>query len=94
MRVTTAFWTQGSSPMSMLNAHGVMPAAASAGGSGATTAVSAGLHGMAADSLRDLGIALLVLTIIFAVAAIRGLLPRRAELAARREADRGQAGSP
>jgi hypothetical protein len=44
------------------------------------------MHGLLAESLRDLGIALLVLTIVFALAAIRGLLPSRAELATRRTA--------
>ena len=68
--------------MSMLNTHGIMPASASVTGSGAVTSASAGLHGLAATSLRGLGIALLVLTIIFAAGAIRGLLPRRAELIA------------
>ena len=71
--------------MSMLNTHGVMPVSASTTGSGAAVSVSSGLHGLGASSLLGLGIALLVLTIIFAIGAIRGLLPRRAELAARRE---------
>ena len=71
--------------MSMLNSHGVMPVSASAAGSGAAAGVSAGFHGLAADSLRGLGITLLILTIVFAAGAIRGLLPRRAELAARQE---------
>jgi hypothetical protein len=75
--------------MSMLNTHGVMPVSASAAGSGAAASVSAGFHGLAATSLRGLGIALLVLTIVFAIGAIRGLLPRRAELAARGELTRG-----
>ena len=69
----------------MLNSHGVMPASASAAGSGAAVGVSSGFQGLAANSLRGLGIALLVLTIIFAIGAIRGLLPRRAALAARRD---------
>ena len=71
--------------MSMLNTHGMMPVSASGAGSGAAVSVSAGFHGLAANSLRGLGIALLVLTIVFAIGAIRGLLPRRAELRARRE---------
>jgi len=63
--------------MSMLNTHGFMPTSASASGSGTAFSVSAQAHGLAANSLLGLGIALLVLTAIFAVAAIRGLLPRR-----------------
>jgi hypothetical protein len=70
----------------MLNAHGVMPVPASAAGSGAAISVSAGFHGLAAAWLHGLGIALLVLTIIFAIGAVRGLLPRTAEMRARREA--------
>jgi hypothetical protein len=77
--------------MSMLNTHGVMPVSASAAGSGAAVSASSTFHGLAASSLRGLGIALLVLTIIFAIGAIRGLLPRRAEIAARRELARGGA---
>jgi hypothetical protein len=72
--------------MSMLNTHGLMPASASATGSGTAVGISASTHGLAAESLRDLGIALLVLTIVFALAAIRGLLPSKAELATRRTA--------
>jgi hypothetical protein len=71
--------------MSMLNTHGMMHVSAAGTGAGAATSVSYSVHGLAADSLRGLGIALLVLTIIFAIGAIRGLLPRRAELRARRE---------
>ena len=65
--------------MSMLNTHSFMPASASATGSGAAAGVSAQAHGFAAGALMALGIALLVLTAIFALAAIRGLLPRRTE---------------
>ncbi|HEX4833433.1 MAG TPA: hypothetical protein VH478_20340 [Trebonia sp.] len=72
--------------MSLLNTHGMMPTSASATGSGAAAGISTELHGMPATTLRDLGIALLVLTVIFAAGAIRGLLPRRAETNARREA--------
>lgn len=80
--------------MSMLNTHGVMPVSASAAGTGAAVGVSSSLHGLAAASLRGLGIALLVLTIIFAIGAIRGLLPRRAEFAARREVTTRETESP
>jgi hypothetical protein len=72
--------------MSMLNAHGMMPVSASAAGSGAAIGISAGVSDLAAAWLNGLGIALLVLTIVFAIGAVRGLLPRRAELRARREA--------
>jgi hypothetical protein len=71
--------------MSMLNTHGMMHVSAAGTGAGAATSVSYSVHGLAAASLRGLGIALLALTIIFAIGAIRGLLPRRAELRARRE---------
>jgi hypothetical protein len=72
--------------MSMLNAHGVMPTSASAAGAGTAIGVSAGVSDLAATWLRSLGIALLVLTIVFAIGAVRSLLPRRAEIRARREA--------
>jgi ABC-type phosphate transport system permease subunit len=65
--------------MSMLNTHSFMPASASAAGSGTAVGISNQTHGMAATTLFALGVTLLVLTAIFAVAAIRGLLPRRAE---------------
>jgi ABC-type phosphate transport system permease subunit len=65
--------------MSMLNSHGVMPTSASAAGSGTAVSVSSTTHGVLATSLFALGVTLLVLTAIFAVAAIRGLLPRRTE---------------
>jgi hypothetical protein len=64
--------------MSMLNTHSLMPATASATGTGTAVSVSTQAHGVAAVALLALGIALLVLTCIFALAAIRGLLPRRA----------------
>lgn len=63
--------------MSMLNTHGFMPASASATGSGTAVTISTQAHGAAAGTLFSLGIALLILTAIFAIAAIRGLLPRR-----------------
>jgi hypothetical protein len=63
--------------MSMLNAHGIMPASASATGTGSAVTASAQTHGAVSTSLLILGVTLLVLTIIFALAAIRGLLPRR-----------------
>lgn len=62
--------------MSMLNAHGTMPAAASVTGGGTAVGVSAQAGGFGATALLVLGIALLVLTAVFALAAIRGLLPR------------------
>jgi hypothetical protein len=63
--------------MSMLNTHSLMPATASATGTGTAVGVSTQAHGVATVALLALGIALLVLTGIFAIAAIRGLLPRR-----------------
>lgn len=63
--------------MSMLNTHSFMPASASASGSGTAVSIATQAHGFAANTLLGLGIALLVLTAIFALAAIRGLLPRR-----------------
>lgn len=71
--------------MAMLNTHGMMPVSAAGAGSGAAVSVSSSFHGIAAASMHGLGIALLALTIIFAIGAIRGLLPQRAELRARRE---------
>jgi ABC-type phosphate transport system permease subunit len=65
--------------MSMLNTHSFMPASASAAGSGTAVGISDQAHGAAATALFALGVTLLVLTAIFAFAAIRGLLPRRAE---------------
>lgn len=62
--------------MSMLNTHGVMPASASAASAGGTMSVSAQLNGILSAALLGLGIALLVLTAVFAAAAIAGLLPR------------------
>jgi hypothetical protein len=64
--------------MSMLNTHSFMPASASAAGAGTAVGVSDQVHGTATMALFWLGIILLVLTAVFAVAAIRGLLPRRA----------------
>jgi hypothetical protein len=63
--------------MSMLNTHSLMPATASATGTGTAVSVSTQASGVAAVALLALGIALLVLTCVFAIAAIRGLLPRR-----------------
>ena len=63
--------------MSMLNTHGFMPTSASAAGSGTAVSISTQAHGAATGALFGLGIALLILTAIFALAAIRGLLPRR-----------------
>jgi hypothetical protein len=63
--------------MSMLNAHGVMPTSASATGTTAAMTTSAQTHGALSGSLYWLGIALLVLTAVFALAAIRGLVPSR-----------------
>ena len=68
----------------MLNTHGFMPASASVAGAGTAVGLSAQGSGAAATTFMALGIALLVLTIIFALAAIRGLLPRRRELRQRR----------
>ena len=73
--------------MGMLHVHGLVPVSTASTGISATAGVPQRLNGLAAESLRVLGIALLVLTIIFAVGAIRGLLPRRSELRARRELD-------
>jgi ABC-type phosphate transport system permease subunit len=64
--------------MSMLNTHTFMPTSASAAGAGTAAGVSDQVHGTAAAALFALGVTLLVLTAVFAVAAIRGLLPRRA----------------
>lgn len=63
--------------MSMLNAHGMMPTSASATGTAAAVTTSAQVHGALSAALYGLGIALLILTAIFALAAIRSLLPRR-----------------
>lgn len=63
--------------MSMLNAHGAMPASASAAGTTAALTTSAQEHGTLSAALYGLGIALLILTAVFALAAIRALLPRR-----------------
>lgn len=69
--------------MSMLNTHGFMPASASASGSGTAVSISTQAHGFAANALLGLGIALLVLTAVFALVAIRGLLPRHVRRASR-----------
>jgi hypothetical protein len=66
--------------MGMLNTYGVAPAAASAAGTGASVTASAQTTGTASTVLFALGIALIVLTAIFAIAAIRGLLPRRNDI--------------
>jgi hypothetical protein len=63
--------------MSMLNVHGVMPASASVTGGTAAITTSAQVHGPMSATLYWLGITLLVLTALFALAAIRGLLPSR-----------------
>jgi hypothetical protein len=63
--------------MSMLNAHGVMPASASVTGGTAAMTTSVQVHGTMSATLYWLGITLLVLTAVFAFAAIRGLLPSR-----------------
>jgi hypothetical protein len=76
---------KGKHAMGMLHVHGMVPVSAAVPGIAAGATVSSSSDGLAAASLRGLGIALLVLTIIFAIGAIRGLLPRRAELRARRE---------
>jgi ABC-type phosphate transport system permease subunit len=76
--------------MGMLHTQSFMPTTASAAGSGTAVSVSQQAHGVAADSLLALGITLLVLTIIFAVAAIRGLLPRRADGVLARRMQRGE----
>jgi hypothetical protein len=76
---------KGKHAMGMLHIHGMVPVSAAGTSIGASATVSSSSDGLAAASLRGLGIALLVLTIIFAIGAIRGLLPRRAELRARRE---------
>ena len=73
--------------MGMLHVHGMVPISTGGTGLSATIGVPHRLNGLAAESLRALGIALLVLTIIFAVGAIRGMLPSRTELRARRELD-------
>lgn len=65
--------------MGMVHTQSFMPTSATAASSGTAVSFSGHAHGVAAGSLLALGITLLVLTIIFAVAAIRGLLPRRAE---------------
>lgn len=61
--------------MSMLNTHALMPTSASATGSAAAITTSGQLHDTPSAALYGLGIALLVLTAVFALAAIRGLLP-------------------
>lgn len=84
--------------MSMLNAHGVMPASASAASAGGTAYLSTQIHSFLWSALAGLGIALLVLTAIFAAGAIAGLLPRagRGESGRRRRPHRygHQGGTP
>jgi hypothetical protein len=63
--------------MSMLNTHGVMPASASASGAAGTITTSAQVNGTLSAALYGLGITLLILTAVFALAAISGLLTRR-----------------
>lgn len=63
--------------MSMLNTHGVMPTSASAAGTTAAITTSAQVHGTWSAALYGLGLTLLILTAVFALAAVRGLLPRR-----------------
>jgi hypothetical protein len=63
--------------MSMLNTHALMPTSASVTGSAAATTTAGQLHGALSAALHGLGFALLILTAVFALAAIRGLLPRR-----------------
>lgn len=63
--------------MSMLNTHGVMPTSASGTVTTAAITTSAQAHGTLSVAMYGLGIALLALTAIFAVAAIRSLLPHR-----------------
>lgn len=63
--------------MSMLNTHGVMPTSASAAGTTAALTTSAHAQGTLSAALYWLGITLLVLTAVFALAAVRSLLPSR-----------------
>ena len=63
--------------MSMLNTHGVMPASASATGAAGTITTSAQVDGTLSAALYGLGITLLILTAVCALAAISGLLTRR-----------------
>jgi hypothetical protein len=74
--------------MGMVHTQSFMPTSASAAGSGTAVSVSGQAHGAVAASLLTLGITLLVLTIIFAVAAIRGLMPNRSEGLPRRPSER------
>jgi hypothetical protein len=62
--------------MSMLNTHALMPTSASAAGGAAAITTSGQVHGTLSVALYGLGITLLILTAVFALAAIRGLLPR------------------
>jgi hypothetical protein len=63
--------------MSMLNTHGVMPTSASAAGTTTALTTSATAQGTLSAALYWLGITLLILTAVFALAAVRGLLPSR-----------------
>ena len=56
--------------MSMLNTHGVMSASASAAGTAGAITRSAQVHGPLSAALYGLGIALLVLTAVFALTGI------------------------
>jgi ABC-type phosphate transport system permease subunit len=58
-----------------MTTHGAVPA--SAASTGATVTAATQTHGAVSDSLVALGLVLLALTIVFAVAAIISLLPRR-----------------
>lgn len=58
-----------------MTTHGAVPA--SAASTGATVTAATQTHGAVSESLVALGLVLLALTIIFAVAAIVSLLPRR-----------------
>ena len=63
--------------MSMLNTHALMHTSASATGSAAAITTSEQVQGALSAALHGLGFALLILTAVFALAAIRGLLPHR-----------------
>lgn len=65
--------------MSMVT-HGFVPLTTSAIATGTTGTAVAVTDGAASLSLLVLGVVLLVLTIIFALAAVRDLLPRRGEV--------------
>jgi cytochrome c biogenesis protein CcdA len=63
--------------MSMLNTHGAMPTSAYAAGTTAALTTSATAQGTLSSALYWLGVTLLILTAVFALAAVRSLLPSR-----------------